>query len=291
MSCLCFEYSKCCLLRTHPQQKGYFHSSKHFLFFIMDTKEETKTSSEEIDNNPYIDNSLIKDLADYTLTANEQFISEHKVSTSNSAATIDDKLPLEPPKTLMTAPEIIEFESYNSDKTDYKIEQYLYHKYKAQITQSFKCFDDDIIFRFVTGYRHIDDYNKRLQETERLFSEYLAWHSASNLDTILSLTQINNVCISEYLRGVYVYGMDKYGHPVLYDEGLKYRKKSETMKLFKDCGEKGMDMFLAYLMAKLRESKLAINAFYGCETCMNYDCELSDDNERKLGITRQVLVF
>merc|ERR1712048_896751 len=105
-----------------------------------------------------------------------------------------------------------------------------------------------------------------------------------HLESIVSITEINKICIDEYLRGVYVYGMDKYGHPVLYDEGLKYRKKSEAMKLFKACGEKGMDMILAHLIGRLREIKRAVNGYYGYECC-------ADEDKRMMCITRHVLVF
>eukprot|EP01084_Bolivina_argentea_P312262 540600_1 len=178
------------------------------------------------------------------------------------------------------APEILEFnKTYNADKRDCRIEKYLLKKYYKKIN-SFATFPEDIILRFVIGYRHYDDYNKRLRETDKLFKGYLKWHEKSNFDNILKIKCINNIEIKHYLHGSYIYGNDKYGHPLFWDDGLKTLSNADN-SIHKNCGEKGMDNVTCYFARIMHEFKVATTKYY----------KLNNLKNRNIGLYQHTIIL
>ena len=221
-------------------------------------------------------------------------------SSMNNQQEIESKMSEEFifPTSVMKAPEITEFtQGYNYDKMDLKIEKYLLSKYSKEISE-FDRFYDDIIIRFVTGYRHIaktpNEYENRLKETESCFIEYLKWQKTSNFDNILNQKQINNLDVLKYMEGSYIYGQDKFGHPLLWDTGNKMQKTSD-LSIHKECGEDGMDQVLSYILKLLHQIKDATNKHYGLPQgiihCNDDNKENQLNGSRDIGIYRHCMIF
>merc|ERR1719334_1518855 len=192
---------------------------------------------------------------------------------------------------------------------DLRIERHLQTKFAEDIA-SFASFADDTILRFVTGYRHVaksaDDYAQRLRETEKTFKAYIKWRRSGDMDNILTTTHLNTVPIGEYLRGSFVYGQNKYGHPLMWDQGLKLRKGAD-LSIHKD-SDSTKDAVLAYIVRLLQEVKFATNTFYGLptgiEAVQTQKKQTDDDDskeqkengsasreERTIGIYKHCLIF
>eukprot|EP01084_Bolivina_argentea_P312266 540607_1 len=246
-------------------------------------KEEQKSSSNQ-------SNDTNSDIENFSSKTNEQLTSknnQHK-SFENEQKTME-KIAFIFPSNVSLAQESIEFsETYNNDNMDLKIEQYLQSQHKETIS-SFKRWYDDTILRFVTGYRHIakspNDYNKRLKETDNTFIEYLKFRKQTNMDNVLNIKHINNININEYLLGSYIYGQDKYGHPLFWDEGLKLQKTSD-LTIHTNCGENGMDIVMAYVIKLVAEMKYATNKYYNLPTKI-----INNNNGRNIGIYRHCAIF
>eukprot|EP01084_Bolivina_argentea_P149304 260829_1 len=236
---------------------------------MLPTEEKKQCDTDELqpEPNPYVDTTLMKNLEDFNVESNTKFISKHEVDKDTNITF---------PKTIQTPPESKEF--VISDE-DFKICTHLYNTYKSQITE-FTDFGDDIIYRYMSGYRHIDDYDTRLAQTDELFSEYLLWRKSSDFENILNTKEIHNVPINEYINGCYIYGQDIYGHPIFFDEGLKYHKDSD-LTIYKDCGEEGTDKVLGYLLQLLQKMKQATNKYYELETKLYFGSENNTENSNK----------
>lgn len=277
--------------------------------------------------NPYMDDSLMNNLSNFSPKANQEFESKHNVPSKNKRRSSKSKSkaktkskskmsqqdnnnsnePFTFPNSVIKAPEITEFtQGYDYDKMDLKIEKYLLSKYSKEISEC-NHFYDDIIIRFVTGYRHIaktpNEYDKRLEETENNFKIYLKWQKTSNFDNILHQKQINNLDVSKYMEGSYIYGQDKFGHPLLWDTGNKLQKNSD-LTIHKECGEDGMDQVLSYILKLLHEVKIATNKHYGLPQGIVHSVNDNDDNKisdelkenesngtRDIGIYRHCMIF
>ena len=156
-----------------------------------------------------------------------------------------------------TPPEMAQYR-LKYDETDIKLEQYLSEKYKDDIDK-FQYFPDDIIVRFVLGYKHIgdDNYDQRLQETDKWFSKYLIFHEKTDYDNLT--TKLSKQELAELAPATFIYGNDKYGHPVLYDDGRRYRKNGD-LSIFRnkdgDADYDKMDLFIGFCIRKLHEVKL-----------------------------------
>ena len=165
---------------------------------------------------------------------------------------------------IQTPPEMIKYQT-EYDAIDKKLEEYLAQKYKQQIA-SLKYLPTDTIIRFVLGYKYIgnENYNQRLQETERWFSKYLEWHKNSDYDNITDKLTAKDVSI--LAPSTFVYGHDKYGHPILYDDGSRYRKGGD-LSIFKhkqsgDADYETMDQFICFCLRKVRDMKQRNNKKY-----------------------------
>mmetsp|Transcript_13615 Transcript_13615/g.21398 ORF Transcript_13615/g.21398 Transcript_13615/m.21398 type:complete len:425 (-) Transcript_13615:147-1421(-) len=309
-------------------------------------------ASAETQDNRYIDTTLLHNVAAFSATANKKFVpklpnskpppppkKQYKLgafkrreknqaaATATNTTTNESKYNQEEekeeeqvfefPATIATPPEALEFSKwYNYDGMDAKIEQYLLRKYEQDIT-SLPHFYDDIVIRFVIGYRHVaktaQDFNKRAAETEKLFKEYLVFHKRTNFDRLLATSpvfKINNVEIKQYVAGMYVYGADKFGHPLLWDEGAKYRKDAD-LSLHRHCGQVEMDTVLSYIIRLLHELKIATNQHYGfpvgikciadhVHTNTDEDSKTKDvaansnkggDEFRQIGVYRHCIIF
>eukprot|EP01084_Bolivina_argentea_P068924 125464_1 len=182
-----------------------------------------------------------------------------------------------------TPPEIIKYEN-EYDESDKKLETYLSTKYSKEIS-SFKFFPNDILIRYVMGYKHIEnDYNfkKRKEDSEYLFSKYLKWHKNSEYDIItqkLSLKEIELLA-----PDIFFYGNDKYGHPIVYNTGIRYRKNGD-LSIFKnkktnEFNAEIIDKYVAFILKKLHELKIKNSKIYKVN-CMN---------ENKIGIYQMVVI-
>eukprot|EP01083_Nonionella_stella_P051871 137745_1 len=234
------------------------------------SSEEMK--SEDNSSNPYVDETLMHDLAEFNLESNSEFLSEHAVHSFPKA--------LEPPP---------EAKEYSLDSEDQQILDYLSSTYKTHI-QEFNHFGDDIVFRFVSGYRHVDDFDERLQQTEQIFADYLQWRKSCEYETILNIKQINDVPVMQYIKGCFIYGQDIHGHPIFYDEGLKYHSDSD-MRIYKECGEEGTDKVIGYLLQLLQKMKDATNKYYGLQTKTGHEQSEEEDDDVKMGLIRHCVVF
>lgn len=191
--------------------------------------------------------------------------------------------------TIKTPPEMAQYR-LKYDETDIKLEQFLCEKYKDDIDK-FEFFPDDIIVRFVLGYKHNDNYEQRLQETDKLFSKYLTFHDKSDYDNMLS--KLSKQELAELAPATYIYGNDKYGHPVLYDDGRRYRK-SGNLSAFKD--ENGnadydkMDQFICFCIRKAHQVKLLNTKRYKLLDDQKSD-DGNKDKKRKIGIYQHCAVI
>eukprot|EP01084_Bolivina_argentea_P027433 50998_1 len=235
-------------------------------------------------------------MKDFNPKANEQFISKYE-ETENKSNAIDYKENNDPfifPQTIELAAEVCEFNhNYNSDDTDLKIEKYLYNKYKNE-TNAFTKFPNDVLIRYVIGYRHFGDYTKRLEETEKLFKDYIDFHKNSDFENILNRQHVNNNHPEAYYKGIFIYGQDKYGHPVYYDTGLKIHKNKETeelMKIHQDLSDKDVDDLICYFLYKLHEIKDATNKYYKLETKLDLNNNDRKQQDRKIGIYQHCVVY
>merc|ERR1719491_508251 len=177
----------------------------------------------------------------------DKSLMDNTASTGSAPSSSQFEFPL----TLTSCPDQREFiEEYDADGMDLRIERHLASKFALEIA-SFSSFRDDTILRFVTGYRHLaktpNDYAQRLSETEKTFKVYIKWRRSGDMDNILSTSHINKVAIGDYVRGAFVYGQDRHGHPIMWDQGLKLRKGAD-LSIHRECAEKGMDGVLAYII-------------------------------------------
>eukprot|EP00484_Ammonia_sp_Unknown_P000467 CAMPEP_0197023336 /NCGR_PEP_ID=MMETSP1384-20130603/4050_1 /TAXON_ID=29189 /ORGANISM="Ammonia sp." /LENGTH=333 /DNA_ID=CAMNT_0042451533 /DNA_START=25 /DNA_END=1026 /DNA_ORIENTATION=+ len=171
-------------------------------------------------------------------------------------------------RNILTPPEVTRYQREYGD-TERKIEQYLQTKYKQQI-ESFDFFPRDILVRFVFGYKHMEewyDYEERLAETEKWFAKYLQFHQDANYDHLLST--LSEKDITELAPATFIYGHDKYGHPVLWDDGRRYRKGGD-LSIFKEKqtgnGDEGMmDKFVCFVVRKLHGIKIENTTKFGLE--------------------------
>eukprot|EP01084_Bolivina_argentea_P312264 540604_1 len=195
------------------------------------------------------------------------------------------------PKNIELPSEIMEYNNtYGVNNDDLKVEKYLYEKYKHEIN-SFKIFPDDVLIRFVIGYRYISELDKRLTETVQLFENFIKFHKQYDFDNIFNTTHINNVPISEYLHGSYIYGQDKFGHPLFFDEGLKYESTADVT-IHKNCGEKGMDQVMCYLSRLCYEIKLNTSRYYNLLSNNKDDNEAKNDSSKsKFGVYKHCLIL
>ena len=157
------------------------------------------------------------------------------------------------PTTIEPPPESVEFENdYDKDGMDRKIENILYSKYGDQIHY------DCAIIRFVIGYRHgysLKEYEVRLKETEDAFLHYLEWKKGSNFYDILSVSHLNGSKIVDFLDGSFVYGANKYGHPLWWETGLKFRKDADVSH-HKELNPPQRDHVVAWFAKLLHEMKV-----------------------------------
>ena len=137
---------------------------------------------------------------------------------------------------------------------DQRIEDYLVRKYANHIQY------DCTFIRFVIGYRHdytIKEYNQRLQATEEAFLQFLEFQRSSNLYNVLSLKQVNGVKMTDYLTGAFVYGANKYGHPLWWESGLKFRKNAD-MSIHEKLTKTQMNQVAAWFAKLLHEVKVEL---------------------------------
>ena len=118
------------------------------------------------------------------------------------------------------------------DSEDHQIHEYLITKYKAQIEQ-LKFFPSDVIIRFTVSQRGMTPYSERQKETESHFRAYLKFHADNHYDDILLNEKLNcNKSLSQLKIDInalplFIYGQDKQGHPIFWDDGI-YRHNIST---------------------------------------------------------------
>jgi len=152
------------------------------------------------------------------------------------------------------------------DEQDTKIHQYLETKYKNDISK-LKFFPEDIIIRFAISQRGMTPFSARKQETETHFKQYLKYHANYNYDDILTNDKLNGSksisAIKEDIKALplFIYGMDKEGHPIFWDDGSAYSKDAK-LDIFKN-DMKRVALFRSRLMKRMHNIKLASSEFYG----------------------------
>ena len=140
---------------------------------------------------------------------------------------------------------------------DKRVEKAILGKFSGEIA-SIKCLGPHAIDRFIINWRHMEIESERLKTTLDCFEKYLKCHKTHNIDTIL-LTQNNNnnnnkdnnnnnnrEDIEKTLRVAkpwYIYGIDKQGHPIVWDNGTTLEtlfngfsnRKDGTIDYYKTC--------------------------------------------------------
>lgn len=122
---------------------------------------------------------------------------------------------------------------------DVKTMQHIDEKYGIKLQGLYP----DVILRFVQGYAHEQN---RITETCKRLDHYFQIREDYNLDNILGAPLKNE---EEYLNAwrCYVYGYDKQGHPIMYDE-IASSTPEEIEKTFKD----NMELIRQYRLRFLR---------------------------------------
>eukprot|EP01084_Bolivina_argentea_P190946 328031_1 len=172
-------------------------------------------------------------------------------------------------------PELVYYEA-NYDENDKKLEKYLMDKYENEI-KSLNFFPDDIIVRFVLGYKPFGngDYDKRVQKTDDIFHTYLEFGKNSDFDNITSEKYAKK--FTKIPKSRAISGHDKYGHPILWDTGASCANGA-NYSYFTDGGSKAIDMYCAFMHKKLSEAKIHNNKHY----------KLSN---KKIGIYKHIMVM
>eukprot|EP01084_Bolivina_argentea_P134807 237667_1 len=245
--------------------------------------EEKKCDIDQLhqEQNLDTDATSMKDLEDCNLESNDS-VTNPKSDDSVTNITF--------PKTIQIPPEC---NAFVIGEQDSKICTYLYSTYESQIAE-FNDFTEDIIYRYMSGYRHIHDYDARLTKTAELFSEYLEWRKTSDFENALNTKEVNGVAINKCIPRWYVYGQDIYGHPILFDEGLRYHKDSD-LTIYNHSHEEVADKIIAYILRLVQKMKEATNKYYGLQTKLNFGSENENKNEnesanKQIGITKHVVV-
>ena len=110
------------------------------------------------------------------------------------------------------------------DNEDKEIYQYIKTKYQNEI-HKLKFFPSDILLRFTISQRGMTPFSERRKETELHFKKYLKYHTEYNHDDILTNQQLNsNKSLSSLKTDIqalplFIYGQDKEGHPIFWDDG------------------------------------------------------------------------
>ena len=192
--------------------------------------------------------------------------------------------PKDVPKEMMTAiakidnfPSKIEkpfeqtrFENLTTDET--KISEYISTNYKQDISKR-KFWTNDIIPRFVTDTYYIKTYDERLKLTCSRFEQFLKHCDEYNFDDILSNPKLNAQKDLEISREnteifpLYYYGIDKMGHPILWDNGGSNGKGEIINKLF--CN----DDFKRASKWRLRIKRMESNLYL--RLSKHYKCSIS----------------
>lgn len=126
------------------------------------------------------------------------------------------------PKTILTPPESWGEIQYDSD--DRKLHDHLETEYLNEIAK-LHFFPNDILIRFTLSQRGLTPFDARRKETEKHFKIYLKFHYQHRHDDILTNHALNAQKSLSSLKedvntfGVFIYGQDRYGHPIFWDDG------------------------------------------------------------------------
>mmetsp|Transcript_59484 Transcript_59484/g.53563 ORF Transcript_59484/g.53563 Transcript_59484/m.53563 type:complete len:340 (+) Transcript_59484:484-1503(+) len=110
-------------------------------------------------------------------------------------------------------------------------------------------------------------FSERKKETELHFKTYLRYHSDNHYDDILTNEMLNsNKSLSSLQDDIkalplFVYGQDKEGHPIFWDDGSAY-SKGASLSIFKE-DMKRVGIFRARLMKRMHNLKLCASKHYG----------------------------
>jgi len=152
------------------------------------------------------------------------------------------------------------------DAEDTQMHALLTTKYQNEI-HKLSFFPDDILIRFTLSQRGMTPFAARKQETERQFKLYLRFHTDNHYDDVLTHPKLNgNKSLSSLKQNItalplFIYGQDKHGHPIFWDDGSSFAKETQ-LDLFKsDMGR--VELFRARLMKRMHNVKLAASCNYG----------------------------
>jgi len=193
--------------------------------------------------------------------------SSRKRKNSKVKAPMLPKLPLENytfPKEILPPSESWGRLAYDAE--DEQIHSFLISKYQNEI-HKLTFFPDDILIRFTLSQRGMTPYAARQQETERQFKIYLRFHRENHYDDVLTHPQLNgNKSLSSLKENItalplFIYGQDKQGHPIFWDDGSAFAKET-VLDAFKNDMPR-VELFRARLMKRMHNVKLAASKNYG----------------------------
>eukprot|EP01084_Bolivina_argentea_P215732 366329_1 len=170
-----------------------------------------------------------------------------------------------------TFPDAIEtpIESWGNqqyDQEDHILDSYLRTKYQNEIYK-LSFFPSDVILRFTLSQRGMRPFKMRKQETEGHLKRYLQYHYTNHYDDILTNDKLNShrslSALKEDVHALplFIYGQDKQGHPIFWDDGSAFAKQSDLEMFKKDM--KRVGLFRARLMRRMHNLKLATSKKYG----------------------------
>mmetsp|Transcript_10813 Transcript_10813/g.16280 ORF Transcript_10813/g.16280 Transcript_10813/m.16280 type:complete len:472 (-) Transcript_10813:179-1594(-) len=152
------------------------------------------------------------------------------------------------------------------DDDDVKLQQYLLTKYKKEI-ESLKFFPSDVLIRFTLSQRGLTPFSERQNETEAHFTNYLKFHVQHHYDDILvndglnASNSLTDLQTDIHALSLFIYGQDKEGHPVIWDDGTAYSKDAK-LGIFKH-DMKRCRMFRSRIMRRVHNLKLSASQRYG----------------------------